>query len=76
MNCFEIELEIAKHNLQTLEMAKQPVKEQREIEREKGMEDPLSLSNSIKNISLTNIYILYPIFNNLIFISSLPPSRL
>ena len=43
---FSIELEIAEHNLQTLEMARRSVGNQR---KRKEMGEPFCLSNSIKN---------------------------
>ena len=46
---FEIDIEIAEHNLKTMELNKELIKTPSEIEREKEMVEPFSLSNTIKN---------------------------
>lgn len=49
MNSFGIQLEIAKHNLETAQMAKELVEDSRKGKREKEMGEPFCLSNLIKN---------------------------
>lgn len=46
---FGINIEIAQHNLKTMELNKGLVKTPSKIEREKEMGEPFSLSNTIKN---------------------------
>lgn len=46
---FEIDIEIAEHNQKTMELNKELVQTPSEIQREKEMGEPFSLSNTIKN---------------------------